>query len=108
MIESVYPIGGNTRIEPAVLLDCLARSLHRPQERFRDVTRRIDHGGHRSLLVRLRFDCALFDRVKTLARRRWHAPEKRCDVPRDDVAVVDLLAPDGYPRAFARARGDET
>lgn len=69
----------------------------RTQEGLHAVTRRIDHDGRGTLVVRFRFDRALVDRVKTLPRRRWNALDKVWEVPREDVvAVIDLFAPDRF------------
>lgn len=58
----------------------------------REVVR--DAGG---LQVRFPFDRRLVDLIKSLPRRRWLAAEKLWWVPEEDaVALVDLLAPEGF------------
>ncbi|NIM00545.1 MAG: exodeoxyribonuclease VII large subunit [Acidobacteria bacterium] len=60
------------------------------------MSRRVDHDGQ-TLLIRFPFDRALVERVKTLPGRRWNASERYWFVPDDHVvAVVDLLADDGF------------
>lgn len=61
------------------------------------MSRRVEHDGQRAFEIRFSFDRTLVDLVKTLPNRRWNSTERLWSAPESDaVAVVDLLADEGF------------
>jgi exodeoxyribonuclease VII large subunit len=61
------------------------------------MSREVIHDGQGALQVRFPFDRRLVDRIKSLPRRRWNAPERFWRIPDTDVLqLVDLLQPENF------------